>query len=228
VKVLLANKGLDKVDLAIMHGAFRYQLPDIVEEPTHDERTYLDIVKYFIFIGHVHQSSQYERILAAGSFDRHTHGDEGIKGFYDVSFREDGTNRITFVENKYAKRYDTIDCHGLDIKAINVKVLDKINKIPRKSSIRLRCNRNDPAVNYVEVLKREFPDFEWANPVVESNDTKKKASVTDILATLDMSSFIPITSDSLRELLKPEIERHAKDAATVERCLKHVETLLEV
>lgn len=227
-RLLLAKHGLKEVDFAIMHGAFKYQLPDIVEEPTHTEQAYLDIVKYFIFIGHVHQSSQYERILAAGSFDRHCHGDEGHKGFYDVSVCEDGTHRITFMVNHKAKRYDTVNCHGLDVKALNVEVRKKVLELPKGSSIRLRCNQHDPAVSHVEALKVEYPDYQWATPLVETTNKKKKPSVADVLAEVDMSAFIPINNQSLLGLLRPELERFAPDPATVERCLKHAETILEV
>lgn len=228
-QLLLKSKNITQVDFAVMHGAFKYQLPAIVEEPTHDEQSYLDLVKYFIFIGHVHQRSQYERILAAGSFDRHSHGDEGQKGFYDVSVKEDGTHKITFVVNQKAKRYDTLDCHGMDVKELNVALLDKLQDVPRGSSIRLRCNRHDAAVTYVETLKRDYPSLEWATPVVESGEKKKKDSVTDALASFDMSSFIPINQQSLLGLLRSELERlNTTDPSTVERCLKHAETLLEV
>lgn len=227
-QVLLAKHNLEKVDFAIMHGAFKYQLPDIVEEPTHVEQLYLDITKYFIFIGHVHQATQYERILAAGSFDRHSHGDEGAKGFYDVSVKEDGTHRIVFVENKKAKRYDTLQCHGMDIKELNVAVANKLKDLPKDSAIRLKCNRNDAAVSYVESLKREYIHYEWDPPLVETADKKKKASVTDTLATFDMSEFLPINAQSLLGLLQGELERLAPDAPTVERCMKHAGTILEV
>lgn len=223
----MARLGITQVDFAIMHGAFAYQYPVVVHEPTHDEQTYLDLVKYFIFIGHVHQSTQYERILAAGSFDRLCHGDEGHKGFYDVSVREDGESRITFVINHHAKRYDTLDCRGLDIREINTLVRQHIaggdKPLRHGSSIRLRCTQGDPAVAYNEVLRKEFTDYEWANPVVEDAKKKERKSVAQVLADLDMSEFIPITEQSFLQLLRPELEKHSQDLAQIERCMHHAD-----
>lgn len=229
VRLQMAQLGIQQVDFAVMHGAFRYQYPVVVHEPTHDEQTYLDLVKYFIFIGHVHQSSQYERILAAGSFDRLCHGDEGQKGFYDVAVKEDGTHRITFVVNQYAKRYDTIEVHGLDVKSINAKLHAHMAKLKRGSAIRLRYYAGDPAADYLDVLKKEYPDFEWSDTKDEL-EKKKKQSVVDILATMDMSSFIPINSQSLLGLLRRELERTVpdQDPIVVERCMKRAEAILEV
>lgn len=227
-RLQLARLNLTQVDFAIMHGAFKYQLPAVVTEPTHNEQAYLDIVKYFIFIGHVHQCSQYERILAAGSFDRHSHGDEGDKGFYDVSVREDGTHKITFVINHKAKQYVTLDCHGLDTKAVNVLVRKRLETLPKGSNLRLRCNQNDAAGGYVDVLKVEYPDYDWAPAMIETVDKKKRPSLANVLAEFDMSAFLPITPQSLLELLHPQLTRHAPDAGAIERCLKHAETILEV
>jgi hypothetical protein len=225
-RLQMAKLGITQVDFAVMHGAFTYQYPVVVVEPTHDEQTYLDLVKYFIFIGHVHQSSQYERILAAGSFDRLNHGDEGYKGFYDVSVQEDGTHRITFVINHHAKRYDTLDCRGADIKDINVTVQKHMEGLRKGSSIRLRCYQGDPAVAYVDALKREYSEFEWVNPVVEDAKSKTKKSVVDVLANIDMSTFLPINEHSFLELLKPELEKHSKDPVEVQRCLRHADNFL--
>ena len=227
-RVQMAKHGIDKVDFAVMHGAFAYQYPDVVVEPTHDEQTYLDLVKYFIFIGHVHQASQYERILAAGSFDRLCHGDEGHKGFYDVSVKEDGTHRITFTINHYAKRYDTVEVHGLDVKAINAKLQAKIGELRKGSAIRLRYFKGDAAADYIEVLKKEYPDYEWSD-IRDDPDKKRKASIIDLNKIgLRLNDYKPINSQSLLELLRPELERHASDPLKVERCLKHAETILEV
>lgn len=222
-RLQMAKLGITQVDFAIMHGAFKYQYPQVVVEPTHDEQTYLDMVKYYIFIGHVHQSSQYDRILAAGSFDRLNHGDEGHKGFYDVSVREDGVSRITFVINHHAKRYDTLDCRGADIKEINHIVQTHLTGLRRGSSIRLRCAQGDSAIAYVDVLKKEYADYEWTNPIVEEAKKSEKKSVAQVLADIDMSEFVPITEHNFLNLLRPELEKHSKDPAQIERCLRHAD-----
>jgi len=227
VQVLLKEKGLKQVDFAIMHGAFGYQLPDVVTEPTHSEANYLGIVKHYILIGHVHVQTINQRILAAGSFDRHSHGDEIPKGFYNVTVRDSGQDSIVFIENRHAKRYDTIECHGMDTKALNVAVRKKVAELPKGSSIKLRCNPHDAATGDINFYRQEFPQFEWA-PVHVEKAAKSKDSVAKKLATLDLSEYIPIDPHSLVKLLEPELLKHSKgQAATAERCARFMEELLE-
>ena len=81
VKELMNNIHIDSVDIAIMHGAFEYQLrqaPAKVQK--HNEHLYESIVKYAINIGHIHTHSVHGKIIAQGSFDRLAHGEEEKKG----------------------------------------------------------------------------------------------------------------------------------------------------
>lgn len=224
VQVLLKQHGLEQVDFAIMHGAFEYQLPSIVKEPTHDSEIYLGLVKYHILIGHVHLQTQNERILAAGSFDRITHGEEGPKGFYDVTVREDGTSNIVFVENRTAKRYDTLECHEMDTKALNLAIRKKLSDLPKGSAVRLRCNPHDAATGDLELIKREFPWVEWS--ILVEKTAKKKESVADTLANFDLSDFIAIDKSSILKLILPELEKHAKDEHFVKSALPRLEEFL--
>jgi len=98
-----------------------------------------------------------------------------------------------------------------------------MQKLKRGSSIRLRCTQGDPAVAYVEALKKEYVDYEWANPVIEDAQKKERKTATQVLAEIDMSEFIPITEHSFLDLLRPELEKHTKDAVQIERCMQHAE-----
>ena len=219
VQALLHERGLDKVDYAIMHGAFEYQLPDMVKEPTHDSAFYLAIVRYFILIGHIHFTSQYERILAAGSFDRHHHGEEGAKGFFQVSVRGPDDYRVVFKENKGARRYTTIDCRQMDTKQANVAVRRVLKDTPPGSAVRLHCERHSPVLGDMEAFKAQYPDVEWSTPKVEGVDKTTKASMDSVLK-MDVDSFEPITPTSIMTLVADELQQHAPDAATVTR-LQH-------
>lgn len=218
VRLQMKALGIDKLDMAIMHGAFEYQLPEVVTEPTHNSDIYLGLVKHYILIGHVHNQTQRDRILAAGSFDRHTHGDEIPKGYYEVVVRDSGKDSITFIENKRAKRYDTINCHGLDTKQLNVLIREKVATLPRGSSIRLSCNQHDAATGDLKLLRQEYPQFEWAPVKVEKQD-KPKQNVADTLATFDLSEYIPIDKQSVMGLIEPDLQKFANGSeATVSRC----------
>ena len=82
-----------------------------------------------IFIGHVHKSSQYGRIIAQGSFDRLSHGEEDPKGHMRATRKTDGTHDIVFIENKKAKKYITISCLYLPIE-------DAISKIDKDEAFK--------------------------------------------------------------------------------------------
>lgn len=110
VKDLMSSKGLTKVDLAVMHGQFQHQLPEFIslKSPvTHSNEEYLNLVEHYILIGHIHTHTVYDRILAQGSLDRLSHGEEEPKGFLmgEINLRGDRTNDwYSFVENKKAKK----------------------------------------------------------------------------------------------------------------------------
>ena len=102
----------EEVDIAIMHGQFHYQFPRIKLDSSHDEQEYLNMVKHYIHIGHIHTHSSYDRIIAQGSFDRIAHGEEENKGC--VVAKIDTTNRENdewmFLVNDKAMRFITLNC----------------------------------------------------------------------------------------------------------------------
>jgi DNA repair exonuclease SbcCD nuclease subunit len=223
VKQQMAELGIEQVDFAIMHGAFSYQLPAIVPEPTHKEDEYLKLVKHQILIGHVHLMTVNERILAAGSFDRICHNDEGAKGMFKVTVKQDGSWERVFIENKGAKKYVTLECHGMDTKQLNYAIKEFIRELPRGSAVRLRCNPNDVANGDIDVYKKEYPKLDWTVTVdkVES----KKNTVAETFQAFDMSQFKAITRDSIRELLVPALAKFAPDEAAIMRCLQRLDGL---
>lgn len=225
VKELMALKGIEQVDFAIMHGAFSYQLPSIVEEPTHDETEYLKLVKYQILIGHVHIMTVRERIYAAGSFDRICHNDEIPKGMFHFNVKESGHTEATFIENQHAKRYVTWEVHGLDTKELNYTVKEKLKDLPKASSIRLRCEPGDVANGDIESFRKEYPSHDWQITVEKA--TAKKNTVMDSIRNFDMSEFIPISKENILELLLYELETQGHSETTIERCAKRYTNLIK-
>jgi DNA repair exonuclease SbcCD nuclease subunit len=221
VKEEMAKLGLQQVDFAIMHGAFSYQLPSIVEEPTHDENAYLELVKHHILIGHVHIMTVHDRILAAGSFDRICHNDEIPKGMFKVDVREDGTYTATFVENKGAKQYVTLEVHDQDTKQLHHTVQSRLATLPPGSAVRLRCNPNDVATGDIDSFRMQYPKYEWL--CVIEKPTDRKNSALESLKNFNLSEFTPITKDTILDLIIPELERYTADAAQLQRCLSRLE-----
>lgn len=224
VKKLMSELSIEQVDFAIMHGAFSYQLPAIVPEPTHDENEYLKLVKHQILIGHVHLMTINERILAAGSFDRICHNDEGTKGLFQVTVKEDGTWERKFIENRWAKKYVTLECHGLDTMQLVVAVRQFLADLPKGSSVRLRCNPHDVANGDIDVFRKEYSNYDWQITIdkIES----KKNTVAETFKAFDMSKFKAITPESILDLVAPMLANMADDDTTAVRCLGRLNLLV--
>lgn len=226
VKTLLKNHQLDQVDLAIMHGAFDYQYPVVVIEPTHDPEQYLKMVKHYILIGHIHLQSQYERILAAGSYDRICHGEEGPKGFYSVVITNNQQDQITFIENKGAKRYITLECHGMDIQSVNVAIRRLVETLPKGSAIRLRGHPQDAVTGDMDAIKQSYPEFHWTLTVDESK--KKTVSVVDVLNDVDFSDLVDIQSDNILSLIEYDLKRQLpSSAASIEPFIRRLSEIID-
>ena len=88
-KNLMKSSGYNKLDLMGMHGLFKFQIPHVESIANFDERVYLKLVKYGIFIGHDHKVKQYSTIRILGSTDCLNHGEVGKKGVTVVDFYDD-------------------------------------------------------------------------------------------------------------------------------------------
>tara|TARA_B100002019_G_scaffold286201_1_gene296293 strand:+ start:757 stop:1950 length:1194 start_codon:yes stop_codon:yes gene_type:complete len=223
VKLLLKEKGIDQVDFAVMHGAFEYQLPEIVPEPSHDSEEYHRLVKCFILIGHVHKASQKGRILAAGSFDRDGHGNEEPKGYYDVTIFSNDDYQITFVENKDAKKYVGVDCVGLDSRESLIKISNLVSTLPKGSAVKIKCYATDPIFKEYKDLLEAFPYIEFTTDRLR--DTREEAKVMEELMTLDFDVFKDITPESLPTLLMEEVNSLTSDENQRRRCLELIESV---
>lgn len=214
VVALLQTHGLDQVDYAIMHGSFPHQLPAHVNAPTHDPDRYLSIVKHFIFIGHVHKHSIFERILVPGSFDRLCHGEEGPKGHLRVTVYEDGQYEIVFVENKGAKIYRTINCIGMELD-VALSTIDAIVKdLPDGSYLRIEADKEEAILVNLDVLRAKYPTCVWSTKVSAKTTTGKEMLV-------DMRSMykgIALTKDNLGKLMLERLSAKVSDPFLLERC----------
>lgn len=176
VQKLLDEAGLKQVDIAIMHGMFKYQLGSIpMNSKVHDEEWYLQIVKYYITIGHVHTASQYGRILAQGSFGRLSHGQEEAKGAFWIERDEDDHWSHQFLENKLAKSYTSVRVRGTI-----EETFEQLDKLTRKlragSQFQLDIPSGHPLLNGFSELSRRYPGFGF---VRKKEKIAKKESVLE-------------------------------------------------
>ncbi len=192
VKRLLKENNLSQVDLAIMHGMFDYQVASLPNMPfskaVHKSSDYLSIVKYYIFVGHIHTFSSFERIIAEGSFDRLAHGEEEPKGCVLLNLDDDLSKcSFQFIENKNAKIYKTIEVKQKDINKALDYIEKQIYKYPKDSYIRLMVNKDSPLLSVYDKFVLKHLDYNFSKKIIDSkvNETKeslvkefKKSNVT--------------------------------------------------
>lgn len=192
---LLKDNGLVQVDFCVMHGAFSHQLPPMAKQ-VYIGDDWLKIVKHWILVGHVHFHSIYQRIAAAGSFDRLVHGEEGPKGYLMGTMNFHGNpkdDEIYFIENKGAKKYVTIDCFDDEsMEDLLIKIKSIVEPLPNESYIRIRANRGNPIFsNMAEVAKINLSNI-WSkdDKILEDESVISDDEVEEILDT-----WVPVHID---------------------------------
>lgn len=195
IKDLMAKEGITKVDISIMHGMFGYQAPIKSDKlPLHSEQEYLDLTRYFICIGHVHTFSVYERIIAQGSFDRLSHGQEEAKGAVVCTIDTKHGQSFEFIENKKAMIYKTIRISNKDLKDSIEYIQKKLQKIPQGSNIRIIAPKNNPIIQGIKELKIACLGYNITAMSTEEEKLKEQELLVPKQVILD-SSYIPITID---------------------------------
>lgn len=203
LELMVANN-LSKVDIAFMHGQFHYQLPMIRLESSFSEEDMLNIVNYYISIGHIHTPSVFERILAQGSFDRLAHNEEEDKGGIVVTIdKVNGNHSYRFIKNEKAMLFKTYRYEEEELDFIIQDLEDKISKLPIGSSIRIMSNNEDYLTKSVKVLKEKF-----INMVIKPEKPKVKDNKYKILEDKLMIESFSITKDNLKTLLSECMEKH--------------------
>lgn len=181
----LEKRDIDKVDMAFMHGNFKYQLPYENEE-AYDERAMLDITIGFIVIGHIHTHSTYERIIAPGSFDRLTFGQEEDKGLITIQYGNAlGTsyNKYKFHVNPHATKFTTVKSDNEN------EILRHISKANKLDHLRFITNIPDVFNN----LKPK------CRIVIDKPKTKEEGSME--VEVIDMTDIVELHRGNIGEAL---------------------------
>ena len=209
VRELMANKMLSQVDFAVMHGQFDYQVPFnlLSRIPHHSSEAYLELVRYLIFIGHVHTHSQLDRIFAAGSFDRLRHGEEEDKGLIKVTVYNTGAFDATFIVNKRSKIYKTIDVTDLDLTSSLERITNIADKVPNNSFLRIKAQSGESITNSLKELKVLYPDMVWTLV------TEKAVNYNKQLPTKERVVMDNLRQNTLPKLL--EARMHGKHSDNI-------------
>ena len=216
---LMEAKGLKKVDFAVMHGQFQHQLPEFISEKspaTHKNSNYLNIVEHYIFVGHIHTHSVYDRILAQGSFDRMAHGEEEPKGFLmaEINLRGNVSDDwFTFIPNPRAKKYITINCMGLELDQALVKIAQEIEILSDGEYARIEAEKTSPIFSNMEEVMKMAPLVKWSTL---KRDLEQEAQEKVIDAQPELQEWKPIRVDktNIVEVVQAELASLMIDPVT--------------
>lgn len=174
VKNLLKDRNIEKVDFAVMHGNFEFQLPAHIKKiPRHNSKEYLNLVKHYIFIGHIHTFSNLDRIIAQGSFDRLSHGEEEPKGYVKaiVDLKTNERN-FFFIENKNARIYKTIELMNQNLDENLQFIKSKVKDLPSNACVRIKTENNNPILSNMNLLVNLFPTITWTKLVITEDEVQ--------------------------------------------------------
>lgn len=219
---LLSDKGLDKVDFTILHGAFDFQLPEHVKVPKHLSERYQSITRHRVYGAHIHTASVRGNIRVNGSFDRISHNEEEDKGHWRIRFKNGEVADETFMVNRHAKAYRTIDCSGLDLETAFDKLAATVAEVPDDSHLRVKANKPDPILASFDVLRKRFPQIHWSSKVVEG-ETVQKNLLVDMRSTFTQ---VQITPDNIAELLMEKVAQLTRDPVILQRCSARMNELI--
>lgn len=222
----LQEKGLSQVDMAVMHGCFRYQLPAIADEHKHKEDDYESIVNGPIFIGHIHRHSSKGKIIAPGSFSRLTHGEEEPKGYVEAVVQPDGSFTARFIENEAATIYKSIDVSNMELEESLQQIRRVADRLPDGSNIRVILQQGHPmtADKSLMDLKMEYSLIRFTVKVVMDKTIvgeKHKAMETEV-------QYVPliINANNLTELVLDRAAQRNVDASVLEAIPKYLNEVM--
>lgn len=187
-----------EVDVVVMHGHFEYQLP--FKLPSSFKEEDFDFVKYNIFIGHIHTHNPRGKIVPPGSFDRLANNEEEPKGYIRFRINPNVGASYTFIENKHAKRFDTILIETTDIKEA-ISIL--LNKIRETDSEYLRIKYTDKTLD-VKLLN-DVAKKNGVELTLKRIDPNGKDNKNDIIEYTPTEQF-SITRDNILDILETEMD----------------------
>lgn len=187
-KLALANRGLRRVDIAVMHGAFDYQLP-MLKHGNFPQAEMEDLVEYRIHIGHVHIPSHNGKVDAQGSFDRLAHGEEHAKGGNAFI-----NNRKYRLVNDNAYPYVTLPITSMHPDVFNYQIASTVEAMNYIGWLRIHAARTHPVFEH-------FPDITSRHHTIRF-ERQYEALATVVSQTQHLPLVTHLTTDSVIELIK--------------------------
>lgn len=226
VESLLESRGLDQVDVCCMHGFFKYQLPYDVKETTyHDEEFYQSITKYWILIGHVHNHTRRGKIVAQGSHDRLSHGEEEPKGFVEASVGLPEGDTCYFIENKKAHTYKTIQCYQMEVGLAFELIEERLKSVGDFARIRIEAEPQHPIFTNMVELQKKYPTLNFTShpkAIGEGSPLSEAAKPPEIVKW----HSVEITKDNIVEMVSNRLSLRDIGPLAAARALQHLREYL--
>lgn len=221
VRQLMAEHHLDKVDFAVMHGCFGFQLPPIesAQLKAHDTQAYLDLVRHQIFIGHHHVFSTFKHICAHGSTTRLAQGEEGPKGYVVFDLEDDDSWKLTFVENTLAWTFKRLSVNSWTY-ADTVAFL-RSEGYREGSYIDLEAEQDSEVSQTFKEIRGQFSHLNLR--LVRAKKKEIDESKPDLKDTLYVSR--QISENNVADAVTEWLSRKNIAPALLERCREAVENV---
>lgn len=224
VQMLYKEKGIEQVDIAIMHGQFEYQAPVGVEGiPVHNSEIYQKLVKTAIFIGHVHTHSRRGKIVAQGSFDRLRHGEEEPKGYVYANIKN-GKAQFHFIENKQARIYKTVQVYGLDTEQTSLKIKQALLGMPLNTCLRIEAEPTHAIFANIAELARQYPTIRFTK--LAKDRTTGVESITPVSNEFTHWQPVSINKNNIEELVMERLARLDLSPESLEYARKQLQECL--
>lgn len=155
---LMRTRGIDKVDMFIMHGCFHFQLP-VFSERSFNEDFWTSRCERVIFIGHDHKPKLNGIIRVTGSPDRLSMNEEEEKGVTCADFYPDAT-KLFFHVNVNACLQITVPAND-DYDAHYKACLTAINRILDHRTmaiarLRIEHSKTSPIIENISQWKKQY------------------------------------------------------------------------
>ena len=188
---VLSEANVTAVDIGVMHGLFELQVPHAESPTDHNVQDYLDIVRYYIQIGHDHKYKPLgDKIIPGGSFDRIAHGEEDAKGGFVVMMTPGMPVQHQFLENIKAMTFVTIELtNNLERDRANI---DLVGKLPYlKVHVRLKGSSDHPFIQDFRPFARAYENIVFTTKRI--NPPKETLSYEPI----EYEDIVMITPENL-------------------------------
>ncbi len=222
VKERIAERGLEKVDYGFVHCTFKHHLPEYVKTEKHDTDAYLELVRYLIFGAHIHQHSRYRNFITNGSLDRLAHGEEEPKGHVRAKIRSETDMEVTFVENKNARIFKTVDCSGLSVEQAMDKIANQLLLIPDYGFVRVLSEPGSAILSAQLTLEKRWPVFNWTVAATKSKEEEMRGD--EVVQQIEHET-IHISSDNIMDLVTQKLKSNQVDSVIAKRSLELLQKL---